>query len=135
MYEYETADPCAYSMLKQFAAHNRKFPTEAESLMWQMLRSSQLGLPFKRQHIIGEFIADFACLPEKLIVEIDGGYHSLPGQRISDGQRTQWLEEHGYTVLRFSNEEVLGDTERVLGDIEKYLVIQKTTKKTKNYGK
>src|SRR5574344_1814573 len=105
MFEYETADPYTYSLLKQFAAHNRKFPTESEYVMWQMLRSSQLGQPFKRQHIIGKYIADFVCLPAALVIEIDGGYHSLPGQQTRDAQRTEWLETHGYTVLRFCNEE------------------------------
>lgn len=124
MFDYETADPYAYSMLNQFAAHNRKFPTEAEHIMWQMLRSSQLGLPFKRQHIIGEYIADFVCLPANLVIEIDGGYHDQPEQQLSDGQRTEWLEAHGFTVLRFSNEEVIGDTDRVLQDIEQYLNIK-----------
>ena len=120
-YEYQWADPVLYKRLKEFAKENRKNPTEAESALWTFLRANSLGLPFKRQHIIGPYIADFVCLPAKLIVEIDGGYHQLPEQQSSDSEREQWLEEQGFTVIRFTNEEVIGDTENVLETIEQYL--------------
>ncbi len=121
IYGYQTADPGLYRLLKEFAKKNRNHPTEAESILWEYLRDSNLGQPFKRQHIIGEFIADFACIPTMLVIEIDGGYHQLPEQQVSDEVRQQWLESHGFTVIRFTNEEVIGDIDNVLETIEKYL--------------
>ena len=102
-YDYQTADPLLYSLLKEYAYRMRINPTEAESILWQQLRGKALGQPFRRQHIIGPFIADFICVPRKLILEIDGGYHQLPDQQISDEERTQWLEAKGYKVIRFTN--------------------------------
>ena len=118
MYEYQTADPCLYEKLKRFAKENRNRSTEAEFILWEFVRAKQLGKPFKRQHIIGDYIADFVCLPVKLIVEIDGGYHQLPEQQMSDEQRTEWLQSRGYKVLRFTNEEIIADTNNVLEKIK-----------------
>ena len=67
------------------------------------------------------FIADFACLPKRLIIELDGGYHQLPDQQVSDAERTNWLEQQGFKVIRFSNEEVIGDIEHVLSIIKEHL--------------
>jgi 5-methyltetrahydrofolate--homocysteine methyltransferase len=120
-YGYQTADPCLYGLLKELAKKNRNNPTEAESILWECLSDSYLGQPFKRQHIIGEFIADFICIPAKVIIEVDGGYHQLPEQQISDEQRQEWLEAQGYTVIRFTNEEVIEDIDNVLETIEQYL--------------
>ena len=122
VYEYQTADPILYGLLKAFAQKNRKNPTEAESALWSYLRGSDFAYPFKRQHIIGEFIADFVCLPAKLIIEVDGGYHQLPQQQTSDAERQQWLESQGFTVIRFTNEEVLGNIDNVIDEIEKYML-------------
>jgi 5-methyltetrahydrofolate--homocysteine methyltransferase len=80
-----------------------------------------MGQPFRRQHIIGEFIADFVCLPTKLIIELDGRYHSLPEQHISDEQRTQWLQHQGYRVVRFTNEQVLYDLENTIKNIKELI--------------
>jgi len=113
-YGYETADPFLYSLLKDFAKKLKANPTEAEKVLWNYLKGSQLGKPFRRQHIIGEFIADFICLPAHLIIEIDGGYHQLPEQQLSDEQRTDWLNQHGYSVIRFTNEQVLFDIDNVI---------------------
>ncbi len=118
MYDYQTADPCLYERLKRYARENRNRSTEAEEILWELLRAKQLGVPFKRQHIIGDYIADFVCLPAKLIVEIDGGYHQLPEQQMSDEQRTEWLQKRGYKVLRFINEEIIADTNNVLEKIK-----------------
>ena len=119
-YDYQTADPTRYIILKEQAAWNRNHPTEAESLLWNYLRCDGLGRPFKRQHIIGDYIVDFVCLSEKLIVEIDGGYHSLPEQVISDEQRTEWLEKRGFRIVRFTNNEVFYDIKDVLETIKEY---------------
>jgi methylmalonyl-CoA mutase len=119
---YEMADPILYEKLKEFAIENRKKPTEAESVLWEYLKGKQTGYSFRRQHIIGTFIADFACLSRKLIVEIDGGYHQLPDQQISDEQRTEWIENRGFYVMRFTNEEVIGNIEAVLNKIKQYII-------------
>ena len=118
---YMTADTINYHLLKDFARENRYHPTEAESILWNYLKGYSLHYPFRRQYIIGNFIADFACLPKKLVIELDGGYHQLPEQQVSDEERAQWLEEQGFRVIRFKNEEVIGNIEGVLLTIKKYL--------------
>ena len=118
---YQSADCAVYSKLKDFAEENRKKPTEAEAVIWNFLRGKQLGCSFRRQHIIGQFIADFVCLEKMLVIEIDGGYHQLPEQAISDEDRTKWLKEQGFKIIRFSNEDVLHDTENVIKRIKQEL--------------
>ena len=117
-FQYQTADPTLYTKLKEYATKNRKNQTQAESILWSLLQKKQLGTPFRRQHIIGDYIADFACVPLKLLIEVDGGYHSLPEQQVSDEERTAWLETKGFTVLRFTNEEVVSDTNNVINKIK-----------------
>lgn len=73
-----------------------------------------------RQHIIGDYIVDFLSRDDGLIIEVDGGYHSEPRQQEYDSQRTDWLEQQGYHILRFSNEEVMNDIENVIKTIELY---------------
>lgn len=103
---YCYANPILYPILKEHALYMRNNPTEAEALMWEHLNHSQLGKPFRRQHIIGDYIVDFVCLPSKLVVEIDGGYHDDIRQKYHDELRTEDLERMGFKVVRFSNEEV-----------------------------
>ncbi|MDQ8004697.1 MAG: methionine synthase [Pedobacter sp.] len=115
---YHTADPMLYPILKEFSLKHRSTPTEAENVMWQLVRSKQLeGYKFRRQHIIGQYIADLVCLDRKLVVEIDGLIHQLPENKISDEERTTWLQEEGYEVIRFTNEEVLFDTDNTLNKL------------------
>lgn len=120
-YSYRTADGSLYGRLKELARHNRSNPTEAESLLWLMVKGGRLGRNFKRQHVIGCFIVDFVCIETKLIVEIDGGYHSQPGQQANDAERTAWLESKGFKVIRFSNAEVMQNTTNVLQQIKENL--------------
>ena len=122
-YTYQTADPMLYDKLREFARYNRDHPTEAEELLWQYLRADALGVTFKRQHFIGEYIADFACLECRLIIELDGGYHSLPEQQASDALRTEWLESKGFRMVRFTNEELFGNINKVLETIEENLYV------------
>ena len=90
----------------------RRAMTEAERRLWQMLRSRQTqGCRFRRQVPIGRFIADFVCYEAKLIVEIDGGQHDPPTEE--EASRTRFLEGEGYRMLRFWNNEVLGNREGV----------------------
>ena len=119
---YEMADPILYSLLKDFANENRKNPTEAECILWNYLKGNTLGAHFRRQHIIGQFIADFVCLSHKLIIEIDGKYHQLPEQQITDAERTDWLDSKGFKVIRFKNEQIVADTDKVLNTINAYII-------------
>lgn len=93
----------------------RQAMTDAEKALWRRLRHDQLGVRFRPQHPIGPYIADFVCRPVRLIVEVDGGQHAVDSRR--DQSRDTWLKEQGFTVLRFWNHEVLGDTDAVVNSI------------------
>lgn len=113
------ADPILYPLLKKYANENRHQPTEAEKVLWQMLSDKSLmGYKFRRQHIIGQYIADFACLETRLIIEIDGKYHFANEQIEEDRIRTEILNKYGYTVIRFTNEEVLCNLETTIKRIK-----------------
>lgn len=115
---YETADPTVYELLKEFVKEHRSNPTQGEMVFWELVRGKRLeGYKFRRQHIIGQFIADFVCLKEKIVIEIDGLYHQLPDIKISDKERTQWLESKGFQVVRFSNDEVIGNPDKVTAKV------------------
>jgi len=89
--------------------------TEAEEILWKHLRNNKLnGLKFRRQHPLDIFIADFYCHQRKLIIELDGDIHDTLEQKEYDDGRTFELEEKGFTILRFRNEEVINDIENVL---------------------
>lgn len=118
---YKTADLSLYDLLKQKANENRHNPTEAEYALWQYLRAGQLGHKFLRQHIIGQYIVDFLCRDLNIVIEIDGGYHNEPEQQQYDAQRTEYLETLGYKVIRFTNEQVLFDTENTINNIKQIL--------------
>ena len=120
-YDYQTADPMLYSLLKDLAKKNREHPTPAESALWKFLKNNALGCTFKRQHVVGAYIADFICIQARLIIEIDGGYHQLPDAHISDEERTKQLNAFGFRVIRFTNEEVIFDLGSVLNKIKEQL--------------
>ncbi len=93
----------------------RKHPTEAEHRLWFALRLLKpLGLHFRRQVPIGKYVADFACHRAKIVVELDGSQHGLPENLKRDAERTAFLEQRGYRVLRFWNDEVLRGQEDVI---------------------
>jgi very-short-patch-repair endonuclease len=88
----------------------RQNPTDAEKRLWRYLRGKQLGgHRFRRQQPIGPYVVDFFCPQIGVIIEIDGGQHSPE----ADDKRTRWLEGRGYRVVRFWNNEVLGNIEGV----------------------
>jgi len=119
--KYNTASPDRYLLLKDFAQTNKQFPTGAEKLLWEHIRAKQLSVKFNRQHIIGDYIVDFVCIEKKLVIEIDGGYHSEYEQIEKDEFRTQQLRDWGFSVIRFKNEDVLGDISGVLNKIKNNL--------------
>jgi len=99
-----------------FARKLRAGATDAEVLLWGRLRRRQLnGYRFRRQHPIGPYIADFACVSERLIIELDGGQHSE--RKTRDDARDGELEAKGYRVLRLWNHDVLGDLDAVVDQI------------------
>ena len=110
-----------YPILKEFARRNRINPTDAEIILWQSLRDRALGIKFFRQYIIADYIVDFASLQANLIIEVDGAYHSELEQQRYDIGRTERLESLGFKVLRFTNEEVLNQIDRVLNTIKSYI--------------
>ncbi len=120
-YKNETADPFEYDLLKAFSRANRIAPTDAEYVLWRYLRNRQLGVKIRRQHVIGEFIADFVCIEKQLIIEVDGEYHFSPEQKEEDSRRSQILQSLGYNVIRFTNEEVLFNIEHVICVIKERL--------------
>lgn len=115
---WQTANRLNYGLLKQFALQMRNQPTDSEKLLSTALSGKKLeGYKFRRQYIIGNYIADFICLKENLIIELDGLIHQLPENRMSDEERTKWLNSEGYQVIRFTNEEVLLGLDKVLDKV------------------
>ena len=98
-----------------FAKYLRANPTYAERKLWNLLRGKQMAqLRFRRQHPVGPYIVDFFCSGAKLVVEVDGGQHSADKNAAYDAARAHWLEERGYSVLRFGNNELLKNSTYVL---------------------
>ena len=92
--------------------------TEAEISLWERLKLNQFqGLKFRRQHPIGIYIVDFYCHQHKLIIEVDGAYHSALEQIEKDQKRTDFLNFQGLRVIRFTNEQVITEIECVLDEI------------------
>ena len=120
-FAYQNADPVYYAQLKEWAKVMRSNPTEAESILRDYVRANKLGHKFLFQYIIGQFIVDFLCPDCKLIIEVDGGYHSRPEQEYDDEQRTQILEGLGYRVIRFTNDQVIYDIDNVVNEIRSYM--------------
>ena len=99
----------------------RKNPTEAEKALWRHLRLRQIeGYKFRRQVPIGDYIADFVCLEKRLIIEVDGGQHSQKSSQ--DSKRDKWLNAQAFEVLRFWNNQVMGEIEAVKEAIRRALI-------------
>ena len=106
------------SDLDDFAKTLRTSSTDAEKLLWKHLRGKKLfGLKFRRQEPIGRYIADFVCYERRVIIELDGGQHSIDKEK--DQERDRWFRGEGFRVLRFWNNDVLSQTEEVLETIMK----------------
>lgn len=101
--------------MTSFARQLRSDPTEAEKHLWRSLRGKSTGSKFRRQAVIGRYVVDFVCFEKKLIIEVDGGQHS---QDQKDILRDEWLRSQGFEVMRFWNNEVLGNLDVVYEKIE-----------------
>ena len=117
MKDYKTASPDRYRLLKVYARENRKNPTLAEQVLWENIRGEQLGVKALRQYVIGDYIVDFLLPAIDLVIEVDGAYHSERQQMEDDELREQHLNRMGYSVVRFTNDEVLYDTQNALDEI------------------
>ena len=105
---------------KRAARLLRRNATPAEKLLWEALRNRKAGgLKFRRQQIIEGFIVDFFCHQAKLVVEVDGGIHDEEEQKNSDKHRRNVFAARGLKEIRFRNEEVINDIERVVLKIRK----------------
>ena len=100
----------------EHAKQQRKEPTEAEEKLWQEIRNEKLGFKFRRQHLIDRFIVDFVCLFKGLVIEVDGDIHEFTKEE--DELRTLALNQHGFSVIRFTNNEVFNDLQNVLKKIK-----------------
>ena len=108
---FMTANPKIYKRIKEIQEYLKKYATKSERIIWKYLRNKKTGHKIRRQHIINRYIADFVCLRKKLVIEIDGKIHE--NQREYDEFRTSILNELGFEVIRFSNEDVLNDSKNV----------------------
>ena len=117
--DYKTASPDRYKLLKEFALENRKNQTLAEHILWQSIKAEKLGMKVLRQHIIGDYIVDFLLPTINLAIEVDGAYHAERQQTENDEIRDSILNNMGYRVIRFTNEEVLYNIEETLETIIK----------------
>jgi very-short-patch-repair endonuclease len=117
--KWNTADPSLYDLLKDKRKLLRDNMTDAETVLWEQIKSKKLGVKFRRQHIIANYIPDFVALSCNLIIEVDGEIHKY--QKEEDEQRTIELAEKGFKVIRFTNDEVLKNIELVLQKIKREL--------------
>lgn len=101
-----------------FARNLRKQQTDVERKIWYFLRSRRFGnYKFRRQYVVGQFIVDFCCVEEKIIIEIDGGQHNIQKQQKYDDVRTEYLNQKGYRVYRFWDHEVMQNPERIFEEL------------------
>jgi len=115
----KNASPTIYERAKAL----RKNMTKAEKILWQKIRDGKLsGLKFRRQHPIHLYILDFYCHEQKLGIELDGQYHNNPDVAEKDANRTYELEELGIQIIRFTNDEVINNTNLVVEKIKTFCI-------------
>jgi len=111
-----------FAGLLELARELRQRQTSAENLLWQLLRDRRfLGFKFRRQHQIGDYVADFYCREAKLVIECDGDIHRLNEQWHHDQKRDAYMIGQGIRVVRITNERILNDTFKALEEIAHYL--------------
>ena len=116
---YNTADSFVYKYIKIARKELVLNPTEAEKLLWKHLKSCKTGYKIRRQHVIDKYVVDFVCLSPKLVIEIDGLIHLQ--QMEEDALRTYDLNDEGFKVIRFTNEEVYQNAAHVAKKIQEVL--------------
>ena len=96
------------------AREQRRRPSLPEGLLWQALRTRPDGFKFRRQHPFGWYVADFYCPAANLVIEIDGGSHSMGDRPLRDTRRDAWLRQRGLRVVRFNAADVMNDVGSVV---------------------
>lgn len=120
----QTARSSTYGLLKELSKEHKQNPTAEENILWQYLRAHQMGHHIRRQHIIDQYIVDFVCLDKRVTIEVDGGYYNNEEQKKYDESRTAFLNELDFEELRFTNEEVKHNIDKVVE-----IIIQKLNSK------
>lgn len=107
---------------RDFSRQLRHSQTDAEKRLWTLLRSKQLfDCKFRRQHVVGPYITDFCCLDRKLVIELDGGQHAENQEH--DIHRTRFLEQKGFVILRFWDNQILKEPQSVIESISRALTL------------
>lgn len=114
--EWYKANPYTYNALKDGQKPMRNNLTNAEEVLWEYIKDKKMGLKFKSHHLIDDYVPDFVALSCKLIIEVDGEIHKY--QKVEDEKRTLELNNKGFKILRFTNEEILNNTFEVLNIIK-----------------
>ena len=115
------------SYLKQKRKQLRNNPTDPEKYLWYELKGKQLkGIKFRRQYSIGNYIADFYSPKERLVIELDGAQHEEEEHKVYDARRTEYFNSLGIRVIRFKNEEVLYNRDKVVSEIVRCLCKSKS---------
>ena len=110
------------SKLKEFARFLRNNSTKSEIKLWRVIKGKELkGYDFHRQKPLLEFIADFYCYELELVIELDGLTHDFEETKRKDEYKQKELEKIGLTVLRFSDEDILSELDKVIISIENYI--------------
>jgi len=123
MYTDETKQLFNHTKYKNRRSTLRRTQTTPEELFWQKVRQKQLGVKFRRQHGIGDYIVDFYCAECALIIEIDGDSHFTQDAQEYDKVRDAFLQSRGFQVVRFTNQQIMNEMSSVLSELEKLFVI------------
>ena len=119
---YLLTDAKTWHNLKDFVKNNRKNPTYTEKIIWEHLRKNQMGVRFRRQHVIYKYIVDFVCIEKKLIIEIDGESHI--NKKEYDMERDRLLEGMNFRTIRFTNDYVINKLDDMLKIIRNEINMQ-----------
>src|SRR3989338_636423 len=108
----------------EYLKHRRKFlrnnPTNAEKLLWLVLKNKQTGYKFRRQQSIGIFIMDFYCHKLRLVIEVDGATHDIQEVKEKDRIKEKYLKDNYLEVIRFTDDQIFGNIEKVFDEIKEY---------------
>lgn len=117
----------ASNLIFENAKKLRNTLTDSEALLWNHIKGKQLGVKFRRQHPISNYIADFYCHEARIVIELDGNIHNLPEILQNDIERQKHVEELGLIVLRYTNSELYNNTNKVLEEIKNTIQAQRHT--------
>ena len=102
--------------------------TSAEAMLWKLIKNKQLGAKFRRQHSIGNYVVDFYCPELRIVIEMDGGIHNEINIMSNDEARDHYLLSQRIKVIRFNNQELFTDENRVLQEIKETIEFQRNQK-------